>query len=58
MFEIFLLKACYGLNDNLAAIPIESQNPALAINQLPDLSKNDSQKALPDKQEKPSNLDK
>ena len=39
VFEIFLLKACYGLNDNLAPIPIDIQNVALSAKNLPDLSK-------------------
>lgn len=47
VFEIFLLKACYGLNDNLAAIPIEAQGQALSINQLPDLTKSDQKQLLP-----------
>jgi len=38
VFEIFLLKSQYRYNDNLAPIPIESQGPALAANELPDLS--------------------
>lgn len=47
VFEIFLLKSCYGYNDNLAPIPIEAQGQALSINQLPDLTKNDQKQLLP-----------
>ena len=38
VFEIFLLKSQYRYNDNLSPIPIESQGPALGINELPDLN--------------------
>ena len=37
VFEIFLLKSQYRYNDNMAPIPIESQGPALSVNELPDL---------------------
>ena len=43
VFEIFLLKACYGLNDNLASIPLEVQGITLTPQMLPDLSKTDEQ---------------
>ena len=38
VFEIFLLKSQYRYNDNLSPIPLENQAPALAVNELPDLS--------------------
>ena len=37
--SIFRLKSMYGYNDNLSAVPIEMQNNALSVKQLPDLSK-------------------
>jgi len=55
VFEIFLLKSCYGFNDNLAPIPIEAQGATLSIQQLPDLTKNDSRKVLEDKSKTPEN---
>lgn len=38
VFEIFLLKSQYRYNDNMAPLPVESQGPAMAVNELPDLS--------------------
>ena len=52
VFEIFLLKACYGLNDNLASIPLEAQGITLTPQMLPDLSKSDN-KTPPAITEKP-----
>jgi len=48
VFEIFLLKSCHGYNDNLAPIPLTLQGPVMNVNQLPDLSANNSQKLLKD----------
>jgi len=47
VFEIFLLKSQYRYNDNMAPVPLESQGPALSVQELPDLGS--CQNAISDK---------